>query len=461
VLGVISLATHHPNAGSTALVMAHTTARPSSLALAGALLLESSCPQEAIPILRTAVQYLRHTDPKKGSEARLLLADSMILSGQLENASEVLGQLTEQELPPEQAGILRARNRLLALLRMTPDKWASMVPGLNEQRHRMGNEASESMFLLGQVQEWLGEDQAAIDTYLDIVDHNRKLTTSEPARRLVDVWSRRTRRLLDEGKQMEAVQLHAAVWRPTLSDLVTDPAPLIPLAEAYRQIGLQHRAMNLLGLAAEVEGRKQMDDQETVLQIADLYLQMEHPDLATDALEVLRTRTLSPEVAGKALLLDGRIAEAQGHLPDAMQRWTAAAQVPATAVEAQARIAMLEAAAGNCTPALEPLSVALDDRDLRTRLGEGVVRSFYAHCLSETANHEGSAVAAFQAASTLHDPNSYRYASYLSADSAQKAKIPVPGGGTVESDPPDIWSLLGKEDAQQQAFEEKLAALQH
>jgi thioredoxin-like negative regulator of GroEL len=460
VLGVISLATHHPNAGSTALVMAHTTARPSSLALAGALLLESSCPQEAIPILRTAVQYLRRSDPKKASEARMLLADALILSGQLENATEVLGQLTEAQLPPEQAGILRARNRLLTLLRMTPDKWASMIPGLNAQRHGRTTESAESLFLLGQVQEWLGDDQAAIDTYLTMVDHHRGLAAGEPARRLVEVWSKRTHRLLEDGEAMRAVELHAAVWRPSLSDLVRDPAPLLPLAAAYRDIGLQHRAMNILGLAAEVEGRNQLDDQETVLQIADLYLDMGHPDLASDALEVLRTRTLSPSVSGKALLLEGRIADHQGDTLVALQHWNAAAQIPDTAVEARARIAMVEAAAGNCTPALEPLATALDDLSVKKRLGEGVMRSFYAHCLGTTGNAEGSAVAAFQAASSLHDPSSSRFASWLSASSARTASVPPPGP-PLESDPPDIWTLLSREDQQQSEFDEKLAALQH
>lgn len=460
ILGVISLATHHPNGGSTALVTAHTTARPSSLALAGALLLESGCPQEAIPILRTAVQYLRRSDPPKASEARLLLADSFILSGQLENATEVLGQLTEKELPPEQAGILRARNRLLALLRQTPDKWASLIPSLNELRYQSGAEAAESLFLSGQVQEWLGDDAAAIDTYLSLVDHNRRLSDGEPSRRLVEAWLRRTRRLMEDGQDLRAVELHAAVWRPFLADRVNDPAPLIPLAAAYRKIGLHHRAMNLLGLAAEAQGRLQQDDQETVLQIADLYLEMGHPDLAADALEVLRTRTLAPTVAGKALILEGRIAENEGQLALAQQRWTEAAQVPTTAVEARARIALLDAAVGNCTPALEPLATALEDLDLRQRMGEGVMRSFYAHCLGSSGNAEGSAVAAFQASTALQDPDSQRYASWMSASSAHQAKIPAPGGA-LESDPPDIWTLLSREEQQQEDFQQQLAALQN
>ena len=459
ILGIISLTTHNPNAGSTALVIAHTTARPSSLALAGALLLESSCPREAVPILRSAIQYLRHTDPAKASEARLFLVDALILSGQLENAMEVLGQLHEAELPSTQAGILRARNRLLTLLQQTPDKWASLIPGLNQARQGLDAESAETLFLLGQVQEWLGDDEGAIDTWVDLVDHHRELTTGEPARRLVASWSRRIHHLLETGKELEAVELHAAVWRPFLGELVQDPAPLIPLAAAYRQIGLQHRAMNVLGLAAEVEGRRQLDDQDTVLQIADLYLEMGHPDLATDALEVLRTRSLAPPVAGRAVVLDGRIAEAQGQMVLARQRWTEAAKNPTTTVEAQARIAILDAEAGNCPVALAPLATALDSLEVRARLGEGVLRTQYARCLDRTGNSEGGTVAAFEAASILQDPDSRRYAAWLSAQAAQTAAVPAPGA-PLESDPPDIWTLLSREDQDQEAFEKKLADLQ-
>ena len=214
VLGVIALATHNPNAGSTALVMAHTTARPDSLALAGAMLLENGCPDEAIPILRTAQRYLNRRDPSKAAEARLMLVDSLILSGQMETAGEVLGDLTEKDLPPEQAGVLRARNRLLALLRLTPDKWASLIPGLNTLRHQRGAEAAESLYLLGQVQEWLGEDEGAIDTYLDLVDNHRRLMEGAPAKRLVATWIRQNRKMLEEGKDLEAMKLHTAIWRP-------------------------------------------------------------------------------------------------------------------------------------------------------------------------------------------------------------------------------------------------------
>jgi hypothetical protein len=271
---------------------------------------------------------------------------------------------------------------------------------------------------------------------------------------------RQTRHLYEEGKDMEAVELHAAAWRPYLEDLVNDPGPLLPLADTYQKMGLQHRAMSILGLAAEVQGRLQMDDQGTVLRIAALYLEMGHPDLATDALEVLKTRKLTAPVLGQATLLEGRIAEAQDQKDLARQRWTAAAQEPTAALEARARIALMDAAEGNCAAALDPLSAALDDLDLRQRLGEGVLRTYHARCLEQMGNPEGSTVAAFLAASSLHDPESTRYASWLSASTANKAEVPSPGGA-LESDPPDIWTLLAREDKSQDDFEKRLAELQH
>lgn len=457
LLGVISLATRNPNAGRTALVMAHTTAKPKSLLLAGALLLESDCTEEAIPILRTAVQYLRRNEPQKASEARLMLADALILSGQMESATELLGQLTEKDLPPDQAGILRARNRLLALLRQTPEKWASLIPGLDGKRQDLSKEAAETLFLKGQVEELLGEDQAAIESYLNLVDHHRHL--KEPASRLVKVWEHRTRKLFEEGKEMEAMELHAAVWRPSFSELVDDPNVLIPLAAAYRRTGLHYRAMSVLGLAAEVEGRLRMDDQETVMQIADLYLEMGHPDLSKDSLEVLRTRTLSANTAAEALLLEGRIAEAEGNRELARSRWSEAAKVPTVAVEAQARIGMMDASLLKCEGVLDPLAAALETETVKKRLGEGVLRTLYARCLGEKGNAEGSTVAAFQASEQLKDAQSSRYASWLSASQAKVAKVETPGGA-LESDPPDVWTLLSREETAQAAFEERLAKSQ-
>lgn len=453
VLGVIALATHHPNAGSTALVMAHTTARPDSLALAGAMLLEAGCPQEAIPILRTAGRYLNRRDPLKAAQSRLMLVDALILSGQMETAAEVLGDLTEKDLPPEQAGVLRARNRLLTLLRLTPDKWASMIPGLNTLRNQLGAEAAESLYLLGQIEEWLGEDREAIDAYLNLVDHHRHLAEGAPAKRLVAAWTRQNKKMLEEGKEIDAMKLHTAIWRPAFAEMVEDAEGILQLAGAYRSVGLQYRSMNLLGLAAEVQGRKKEDDQHTILQIAELYLEMKHPDLAADALEVLQSRSLTSESVGKMQVLQGRIAEGE----EARKIWLEASKNPAVTTEALARIAMMDALNGVCN--LDPMAAALESPELSGRLGEGVLRTLYARCLGQSGNAEGSAVAGFNAAQKLSDPDSRRYAGWLSANAAEAAKV-APPGDPAEVDPPDIWTLLSREEKQQGEFKEKLAALQ-
>ena len=302
VLSVVALATHDHKAGTLGLALARATARPDALALAGALLMQNNCAPQSIPILKTAIQYLRRTDKKKAAEARMLLSDAFLLTNELDAAEDLMGQLSEHQLPENWAGVLRARGRLVSLLRQSPDKWASILPSLLSQRTRLDTEAAESMFLAGQVQDWLGDDRAALESYLDLVDHHRRLTDGDVSRRLVQAWSRRTKRLYSEGRDVEAMQLHAAVWRPFLAKKLDDPETLRLLAGSYQRLGLHYRAMAMLGMVAEVEGLQQRDDQGTVLQVAALYLDMGHPELAEDTLAVLRTRRLNPASIGAAFL---------------------------------------------------------------------------------------------------------------------------------------------------------------
>jgi hypothetical protein len=59
ILGVLELAESSPHAAVTALALARASARPAALALAGALLMQEGCPALALPILQTALPWLR------------------------------------------------------------------------------------------------------------------------------------------------------------------------------------------------------------------------------------------------------------------------------------------------------------------------------------------------------------------------------------------------------------------
>lgn len=458
VLSVVALATGDQNAGTLGLALAHATARPDALALAGALLMQNNCAPQSIPILKTAVQYLRRTDKKKAAEARMLLSDAFLLTNELDAAEDLMGQLSEHQLPENWAGVLRARGRLVGLLRQSPDKWSSILPSLLSQRSGLDTEAAESMFLAGQVQDWLGDDRAALESYLDLVDHHRRLTDGDVSRRLVQAWSRRTKRLYAEGRDVEAMQLHAAVWRPFLANKLDDPETLRLLAGSYQRLGLHYRAMAMLGMVAAVEGLQQRDDQGTVLQVAGLYLDMGHPELAEDTLTILRTRRLSPASTGAAFLIDGRIAEQKGLVEEARKFYGLAAAVPQSHIEATGRLAMMDAAENRCAPALPRLEEVLADPAGRTRLGEGLLRTLHARCLEQTGNLEGSTVEAFLASEQLSDPASKGLARHLSTRTAEQTQLPPPGG-LRRPDPPDIWTLVQDEDAAQREFLERVAAV--
>lgn len=459
ILGVLELAESGPHAAVTALALARASARPAALALAGALLMQEGCPALALPILGAALPWLRRLDPRQATESRAMLADALILSGRLDEADDLLASIGERELSDDMAGILRARSRLIALLRLSPDQWSSMAPALDGFRNSAApstTEAAESLFLLGQIQEWLGDDQAAIGTWQRLLDQDRRLERGEPAARLADAWSRRNARLYEEGRELEALALHLAVWRPGLSTLLDDPTPLRRLAGSWQRLGIYHRAVGLLGAVAEMEGRLKLDDQDTILQIATIYLQMGHPELTEDALQVLRTRAVKPEISGAVRLLEGRIAEQAGDAATARSRYTAASAVPATAPEARARLAWLSVQAGDCAAALPGLEAALEDPGARESVGEGNLRAWRAECLSRRQNPEGAAVEGFLAAQALHAPTLQRLAAHLSTENARRADLPVPGA-PAPPDPPDVWSLIEAEEETAATFALELA----
>lgn len=457
VLGVIALATHDPQSNQIALALAGATARPTSLALAGSMLMQVTCPEQAIPILEKAIKYLRRSDQPRTAQSRLMLADALILMGRLDDADNLLAILSDRDIPEDWAGVLKARSRLVALLRQTPDRWAAMVPSLDAFRNGIDSEAAESLFLLGQIDEWMGDDRSAIEIYQNILEHHRRLQNGEPAKRLLASWVRRSAELVDAGNMLDALSLHTAVWRPSFTELQDNPEPLRPLAEGYRQLGLYYRAMSVLGTMAEIEGRTHRDDQLSILSIAEVYLEMGHPDLATDALAVLKDRKQLPGIAGRTRLLEGRIAHAKGDFPAARQLWAQAMASTDVAAEAQTRIAILDAEAGACPAALPGLTLGLDTPSVRTTLGEGLLRALRTDCLSKAANPEGAAVEARQAALSLQDAKLKRFATHLSIEESALAGINPPGQ-PIAPTPPDIWTLLESEEVQNTAFEARLQA---
>ena len=254
---------------------------------------------------------------------------------------------------------------------------------------------------------------------------------------------------------MDAMALHATVWRPFMAEQIQDPAPLKPLAQAYLDLGLYTQAMRLLGVIADIEGREKLDDQQTILTIAKTYLGMGHPDLAHDAIAVLSTRTLSQEISGQMWILNGLVAEAEGKPEDMRAAWRQAQTYPTTALEAEGRLARDSALRAQCQPAIPTFQRVLENADVRTLLGEGSVRSLYAWCLDQTKNPEGSTVEAYLASRTLKDTDSRRFVSYISEKAATQAQVPQPGGPSRPSDP-DIWSLLGDEEKAHVQFMERV-----
>ncbi|MES2640683.1 MAG: hypothetical protein V4850_14405 [Myxococcota bacterium] len=431
VLATVSLLTGDPAPAAIGRALAATTLSPNSAPepalLAGALLLRAGCWTEAAPVLERALA----ADGERGAMARLLLADARLLAGDPEGADIVLGDLPAATTPTRWSGLARSRTRLVALLRQSPNLWPAMVPTLERAAvlgARSGSDGSgaaevegtEALFLLGQIGERLGDDALALRAWGALVDRRRALLAGEPGVRLQAVWARTVGGQLAAGHDIDGLAAHIVAWRPGLTAHVTDPAPLAAVAAAYMRAGLDEEALHTLGVVAEVEGRRGLDDRATILAVAEIYRRTGRPTEALDTLDFLATRPPEPATVARAGILRGRVLLDQGDVDGARAAWTLVAgdvEGPA-AGEARVRIALVDAEAGRCAAYVgvdgaAPVVDALALDPLPADLSAGRVATARAACLATVGRIDESRTIAAQAVGKLTDPSTTAWAEVL------------------------------------------------
>jgi tetratricopeptide (TPR) repeat protein len=430
VLATVSLLTGDPAPAAIGRALAATTLSPDSAPepalLAGALLLRAGCWTEAAPVLERALA----ADGERGAMARLLLADARLLAGDPEGADTVLGDLPAATTPTRWSGLARSRTRLVALLRQSPNLWPAMVPTL-ERAALLGDrsggdrgaaaevEGTEALFLLGQIGERLGDDALALRAWGALVDRRRALLAGEPGMRLQAVWARTVGGQLAAGHDIDGLAAHIVAWRPGLVTHVTDPAPLAAVAAAYMRAGLDEEALHTLGVVAEVEGRRGLDDRATILAVAEIYRRTGRPTEALDTLDFLATRPPEPATVARAGILRGRVLLDQGDVDGARAAWTVVAgDVEGPAVgEARVRIALVDAEAGRCGAYVGVEGVegvdALAHDPLPADLSLGRVATARAACLATVGRIDESRTIAAQAVGKLTDPSTTAWAEVL------------------------------------------------
>lgn len=348
-----------------------TSPHPEAHLVGAALLTRAGCGVEAMDRLRAALPFLRG-EPRQ--VARLLLVDALLVAGRPLDADDELAEVDVGALRPAWRGLVRARSRLLPLLLQTPDAWPAAIPGLERGAAADSPEGDDALWVLGQVYEAVGEDRAAIDAWGRLVDRRRGSGISPPVRRLTEAWARRTGALVASGRVPEALDLHAAVWRPGMAEALDDPRPLVAVAEGYARAGLARRALGVLGEVSAIEQRIGAPGYATALSLARLYLDLGDPGPALDTAAWLRRQPLDRSTLAEVDLLSGRALQALGREAEARAILERLAELAPGADHARASLARLLAEAGDCARAgalVEGLGSGIPDeeRAVAERLG--------------------------------------------------------------------------------------------
>jgi tetratricopeptide (TPR) repeat protein len=422
----------------TGRALAATSDTPETGLVAGALLLRGGCFAAAAAPLRRASTV---DVPARAAMARLLLTDALVLAGDLDGADTVLGTLSEATAPHRWRGLMRARSGLLAILRMGPEAWPTVVPGLERAARTRDEEGAEALFLLGQLGERLGEPSLALASYTALVDRHRGPVTGEPGKRLFGAWRNRIEGLLADHRDIDALATHAGAWRPGLAVWLDDPAPLRAIADADERQGLTGPALDVLAAVADAEATRGLDDRATILAIAGLYRATGRLPEAVEALDVLARRPPDVTLAARATVLRARVAVERGDRPTARALYAEITTPPVVAAEAALRGALLAVDAGGCDPQL-PLLLA-EPGPLPPDLSAGVVHAALARSLAACGRSEDARVAAHDAATSLADPHAIGLSHWLA--------------GERGADPKDLWSRLHDAEEAWQALRTRVS----
>lgn len=435
--GVLALVTANPPPAGAGRALAAATARPQPSLLAGALLLSDGCATEAIPVLARATH-----DPGHSPMARLLLVDALLLGGEVRSAESAMAELSDQQVPPRWAALLRSRAMLLTLLNESPDAWPTMVPTLEALGRGDDGAAAESLFLLAQIGETLGDTRLTIDSLAALVDRHRGLVAGEPGRRLAAAWQSRVTLLLAEGRDLDALALHAGAWRPGLLAHLADPTPLHQLAEVDERYGLYGPALDLMQTSFELEGGRGLDDRGSVLAIARLYRLSGRPTEATESLDFLALRPSDPTLAAEVAMLRAGLHADAGEVEAARALYATVRKPAPLWAAARLSAAMLDAHSGGCAEALPVLATPPDP--LPASISRAELADDHARCLDALGRHDEARAVTSAAIGALVDADARAFAVRAAGTST--------GAG-----PADVWTRLQAEDGAQVALQARLS----
>lgn len=455
-LGLVSLESAQPAPAAVGRVLANSSGHPLHLLLAAQLLQADGYHAEAQPLLETALAVVAEEDPLR-RHILASLGDSYLHQGRLGEASDMWRAVGHAG---ELGDVVWLRQRMLVMVEAGPGEWPMHLPDLDAFVARGGEGSAEALYLEAQVGETLGDDEAAADALIQLVDHHRRVASANAVpTQLWGVLVRRLEALHRQGRTLDLIAVYRRYYRSSLEDVILDPTPLGLVVEAYDAAGLPEQAMRTQRDLFAIQTRLGQSDPASLLRLARLYEEADRHEDALATLDFLAGQGSPRELEGERQLLLGRVFMSLGQEEEGLAAWERAERTTEHRVEAQLLTA-LHVANEDCLGATEALEaiVALRPEPGLQPLRTGEAHLVLARCQLELGEAAKAAKSAEEAAGRSPDPHTQRYANFLAAQAARsEGQEPGMLAKALESEE-DLWSEVYKGLSEDDAFRAELAA---
>lgn len=444
-LAIVSLESGVPARAPTGRLLANVTAAPHAQLLAAQLLQIDGQFDETIPILDPLLDTFEAAeDTQAMAQAALRLGDAFLLRGKIDEARRAWQRADEP---------LRMYRAVYAeLYRAGAANWVAAIPMLHEWSRDESELSAEAAYLIAQIDEGMGIEVDAIESYGRFIDDHRSTARhSDAPQRLWTLYSRRARRLAEGKEWYVLAALHEAAWRDMLYEEIDDPTVMWDVAKGYEALGLHRKALDVLstGFAKLVsEGRTHP---EMILHLAELYEHLDNPRDGLKTLDFLRSQGIPDEQEGAVALMSGRMLYARGQQAEAIQQLRLARREPALRDEADLFLARIDAEAGRCDRAVPPMRRLLLTETGLLRWTESAPYLELTRCAAAIGQRSLAAEAALAASERATSPTEARYAGFLHQLYSDPTQLPE-----VLSTGEDIWQALGAERSAEATFQASL-----
>jgi len=444
-IALVSLQSGVPARAASGRVLASTTAAPHAQLLSAELLQLDGHYDESIVVLEPLLDIFEQAeDTESLHRAALRLGDAFLVNGKIDEARRAWQRTTEP---------MRLYRAVYAeLYRAGAESWVAAIPMLLEWGQQEDELAAESMYLAAQIDEAMGIDVDAIESYAAFIDQfPDKARRSDVPADLWTLYARRARRLYRDKEWYALAALHESAWREALYDSMEDPTVLWEVAQAYEQLGLNRKALDVLteGFAKLVAGSE--TNPGMTLHLADLYERLGNERDGLKTLDFLDSIGTPPERAGEVALMRGRMLLSRGEQAEAIQQLQLARRDPVFRDEADLITARIDAEQGRCARAVGPMEQLLMSDTGQLRWSDPALYLELTRCAVEVGRRPLAAQAALAAADRSTSEEEARYATLLAQLYSDPSQLPE-----RLQDGEDIWARLGQERVASEAFQAQL-----